>query len=355
MKAFPTIWYRDHEAGFYVGQHLVRVPLKFASSDVRLHVIPWLHRLWPFHVTTIRNMPQLAKKINGEKVLLHKLWAQHVHGDCVVDAADGNFLHWSVENLGPRKKPQEFVTPAQQAKEVHNQIFKFENAWDAKGRPLIEWVARVIKKDRAQFVREMLECGLIAEDDGISAQTLAVVLQTAVELQIATVMKRSDVDAQRTEDHLETELPYPELVAEIRPDAYPDGVAHEKPARSTRKAAIEVDPRSEPRREVAEYDVDPYDHSFKQRKRYRVPPTRSDDLKRVNFVLQAPSMRNDHGHPRACFCSACIENRLNPGQPRLRCSSYHGQNGHPPPASMPQEYVYPRERGSECSSVSGNT
>jgi hypothetical protein len=133
------------------------MPFTFSSNDLRRHAIPWLYRLWPFHVTTIRNVPQLAKKINGEKVLLHKEYARLIHGDCVVEAADGNFLHWSVENIAPRKKPDELATPAQQTKEVHNRMFVFENAWDAKGRPLIEWVARLIKKDRAQTIRVMIE------------------------------------------------------------------------------------------------------------------------------------------------------------------------------------------------------
>jgi hypothetical protein len=341
-KPFPVIWYRDNEAGFYVGQHLVRVPLKFMSNDLRQHVMPWLVRLWPFHVTTIRDVPQLAKKIDGEKVLLHKLYAQLLHGDCVVEANDGNFLNWTVENIGPRKKPDELATPAQQTKEVHNRMFVFENAWDAKGRPLVEWIARVIKKDRAQFTRMMIEQGIITKDNGTSAQTLAVMLQTEVERKIAASMTRRDVDAQRTEDHLETELPYPDLVAETRPDLHPDGVTHKKPAPSTRKAAIETEPRPERRWGATEYDVDPYDHSFKQRKRpRRLPPTTSDYLRRVTFTLQGPSMRNDHGLPLACLCSACLENRLHPNLPRLRCSSYHKQNGQAPPASMPYDYVYP--------------
>ena len=346
-KPFPDIWTfpGSSECGFYIGQYLVRVPLKFGSNDLRYHVMPWLRRMWPFYVTVIRDKPQLAKKINGEKVLLHKLWAQHIHGDCVVEANDGNFLNWTVENIGPRNKPEKLATPAQQAKEVHNQIFKFENTTDAKGRPLIEWLALVIKKDRAQFTRMMIEQGIIAEDDGTSAQTLAVTLQTDVERKLAASMKRRDVNAQRTEDHIETELPFPDLVAEIRPDLHPDGVTHKKPTPSTRKATIEVDPRPERRWGAKEYDVDSYDHSFKQRRRPRgLYSTRSQDIHRVNFVLQGPSMRNDHGLPLACYCSACLENRQHPDLPRLRCSSYHKQNGQAPPASMPNEYIHPLER-----------
>jgi hypothetical protein len=104
----------------------------------------------------------------------------------------------------------------------------------------------VIKKDRAQFTRMMIEKGIISEDGGTSAQTLAVMLQTEVERQIAASMTRAVVDAQRTEDHLETEMPQDELIPETRTDRYPDGVVHTEPAHPVETDDNSNDPKADP-------------------------------------------------------------------------------------------------------------
>jgi hypothetical protein len=260
VKLFPTIWYRDNEAGFYLSEHLVRVPLKFGSNNNAEHVIPWLHRCWPFHVETGKKIrPQLVKKIDGKKVSLHKVYARLIYGDdFVVDAADGDLLHWTVENIGPRHKPGKIVPQGSQDHEAIQQMFLNVHEQSAPRRKTsFEWVtldfavisqeiARAIKKDRAETLRALEAHGVIAADKMTDAQTLAVIMQTDWERRLAATRTRGDADADRTEEHLEAEMPQDELVPETRPERYPDGVMHVEPAHPVATDDAANDPQADP-------------------------------------------------------------------------------------------------------------
>lgn len=94
---FPTIWFRDNEAHFYIDEQLVRVPLQFTAylegKDRHLHVIPFLRRLWPLCI----KKGVLTKIYNGHELALHRWYCGAVHRDIGfafdrVEAVDGDFL-----------------------------------------------------------------------------------------------------------------------------------------------------------------------------------------------------------------------------------------------------------------------
>jgi hypothetical protein len=123
MKPFPNIWTDGTIASFWLQGYLVQVPIKLGSNDNRAHVIRWLHHHWPFRVKVGKRGPRLVKADGKTEIQLHKVYSELVHGDAfVVEATDGDLLRWTPENIGPRRKPESLATPAQQAKEVHNQI-----------------------------------------------------------------------------------------------------------------------------------------------------------------------------------------------------------------------------------------
>lgn len=128
MRSFPvTTIYRDNMAVFYLDGYRIVVPAMLGSNDNRLHVIRWLHHAWPFRVKVGPRGPRLIKTQDGKEIALHKVYSELVHGDAfVVEAADGNLLRWTPENIGPRRKPAKIVPPGSQANEVSNQMYHRE-------------------------------------------------------------------------------------------------------------------------------------------------------------------------------------------------------------------------------------
>src|SRR5579871_2176981 len=145
MNTFPTIWTDGVTASFWLDDHCVRVPIKLGSPDNRAHVIRWLVHMFPFHVETGKKIrPQLVKKIDGKKISLHKIYARLIHGeDFVVDAVDGDLLHWTVENIGPRRKPGKIIPQGSQEHEAMKQMFLNVYEQSApRGKTSFEWVTR---------------------------------------------------------------------------------------------------------------------------------------------------------------------------------------------------------------------
>jgi hypothetical protein len=121
---FPTVYKRGDEAGFYVDFKLVRVPLRFGSDDMSLHVIPWLFRYWPF----IRNNGRLVKVMpDGEYRNLAKQFADVKYRDIGyefedIEAVDGNWLNWTGENIRPVRDPHAPATDTAKKNEVERQL-----------------------------------------------------------------------------------------------------------------------------------------------------------------------------------------------------------------------------------------
>jgi hypothetical protein len=226
MKPFPNIWTDGTIASFWLQGYLVQVPIKLGSNDNRAHVIRWLHHAWPFRVKVGKRGPRLVKADGKTEIQLHKVYSELVHGDAfVVEATDGNLLRWMPENIGPRRKPEKLATPAQQDNEVANQMWLRER--DGSLEYIAQSLAREIKADRAQFSGENED--LVTSEQEIAMENRAVTLLTEWERRLAATKTRGDVDAERTEDHLEVEMPQDESVADPRPESYPDGVVHHVP------------------------------------------------------------------------------------------------------------------------------
>jgi hypothetical protein len=224
MKSFPvTTIDGDNMAVFYLDGYRIVVPAMLGSNDNRLHVIRWLHHAWPFRVKVGKRGPRLVKADGKSEIQLHKVYSELVHGDAfVVEATDGNLLRWTPENIGPRRKPEKLATPAQQDNEVANQMWLRER--DGSLEYIAQSLAREIKADQAQFSGENED--LVTSEQKIALENRAVTLLTEWERRLAASMTRGDVDADRTEDHLEVEMPQDESVADPRPESYPDGAVH---------------------------------------------------------------------------------------------------------------------------------
>jgi hypothetical protein len=226
MKPFPDIWTDGTVASFWLQGYLVQVPIKFGSNDNRAHVIRWLHHQWPFRVKVGARGPRLIKTQDGKEIALHKVYSELVHGDAfVVEATDGDFLRWTPENIGPRRKPEKLASPAQQDNEVTNQMWLHER--DGSLEFVVQALGGESNRDRAQLLRGRLD--LLTSEQKIALENRAVTLLTEWERKLAASMTRGDVDADRTEDHLEVEMPQDVRVADPRPKSYPDGVVHHIP------------------------------------------------------------------------------------------------------------------------------
>jgi hypothetical protein len=223
MKPFPNIWTDGTIASFWLQGYLVRVPIKLGSNDNRAHVIRWLHHHWPFRVKVGRRGPRLVKADGKTEIQLHKIYSELVHGDAfVVEATDGDLLRWTPENIGPRRKPENLATPAQQDNKATNQMWLRER--DGSLDYVVQALAREMKADQAQFSGENED--LLTSEQKIGLENRAVTLLTEWERRLAASMTRGDVDADRTEDHLEVEMPQDESVPDPRSESYPDGVVH---------------------------------------------------------------------------------------------------------------------------------
>jgi hypothetical protein len=223
MKPFPNIWTDGTIACFWLQGYLVQVPIKLGSNDNRAHVIRWLHHAWPFRVKVGKRGPRLVKADAKTEIQLHKVYSELVHGDAfVVEATDGNLLRWTPENIGPRRKPEKLATPAQQDSEVANQMWLRER--DGSLEYIAQSLARGIKADQAQFSGAKED--LATSEQKTALENRAVALLTEWERRLAATKTRGDVDAERTEDHLEVEMPQDESVPDPRPESYPDCVVH---------------------------------------------------------------------------------------------------------------------------------
>jgi len=224
MKSFPvTTIYGDNMAVFYLDGYRIVVPAMLGSNDNRAHVIRWLHHAWPFRVKVGIRGPRLVKADGKSEIQLHKLYSELVHGDAfVVEATDGDLLRWTPENIGPRRKPEKLATPAQQDNEVANQMWL--RTRDGSLDYIVQSLAREIKRDQAQFSGANED--LLTPEQKIALGTRAVTMLTEWERRLAATKTRGDVDAERTEDHLEVEMPQDESVADPRPESYPDSVVH---------------------------------------------------------------------------------------------------------------------------------
>jgi len=209
-------------AVFYLDGYRIVVPAMLGSNDNRAHVIRWLHHAWPFWVKVGARGPRLIKTQDGKEIALHKVYSELVHGEAfVVDATDGNLLRWTPENIGPRRKPEKLATPAQQDNEVANQMFLRER--DGSLDYVVQALARDIKADQVQFSGANED---LTSEQKTALENRAVTLLNEWERRLAASMTRGDVDADRTEDHLEVEMPQDGSVADPRPESYPDGVVH---------------------------------------------------------------------------------------------------------------------------------
>jgi len=204
-------------AVFHLDGYRIVVPAMLGSNDNRAHVIRWLQHQWPFRVKDGIRGPRLIKTEDGKEIALHKVYSELVYGDAfVVEATDGNLLRWTPENIGPRRKPERLATPAQQDNEVANQMWLRER--DGSLEYIAQSLAREIEGDQAN--RDL------TSEQKIALENRAVALLTEWERRLAASMTRGDVDADRTEDHLEVEMPQDESVPDPRPESYPDGVVH---------------------------------------------------------------------------------------------------------------------------------
>jgi hypothetical protein len=345
---FPTIWTDGTIAAFWLKDHVIRVPIKLGSKDNREHVIRWLYHEWPFTVMTSTGTPMLVKKVNGEKILLHKVYAELFGHTGPVEAKNGNFLHWSVENIGPRRQPDKIVSQAQQDHEVEQQMFLNLNQRDPYGLTAIQNLANMIARLPANDE-------LLTTDQSIGLITRAMTMQREAErILAATTFTRGKVDALRMEERQTFSMPRSERAPNPRPG--PDGECHVKPTRRC-KPSKEVEPRPKARQAIEDddYNVDVYDRSFIQRWRTssvirrRYEQSRLDSRPPRNMLLQGPSLPNNHGWRLVCLCTSCALNRAHPTLPPLRCALYHNRNGQAPTASMPDGYVH--QEGNECSKV----
>jgi hypothetical protein len=109
-----------------------------------------------------------------------------VHGDAfVVEAADGNLLRWTPENIGPRRKPAKIVPPGSQANEVSNQMYHREQEGTLK---------RYIRQE-AQLLKTSE--GVLTSAQLAEAQARAVQRAEKWERELAALRTRGDADADR--------------------------------------------------------------------------------------------------------------------------------------------------------------
>jgi hypothetical protein len=237
MKPFPDIWYRGNVAMFYVGKHLVVVPLKFGSSDRAEHFIPLLYRLWEEHPFTVRGgrlVQRYTKQIDGvrkdvEGDVAHKLFAAHAHRDIgfewsEVTAKNGNFLFLSAENIVPVRNPDAPATANE--KEHAAQRHMQEHISDGTFNFMLKFFA--------QFLREQEKTDVISTKQLTELQTASVQTILTAERILAKDMTRDDVEQQNFFERWLFNMTRPDLVIEKRPDNHPDGVAHPRPKTSTK-------------------------------------------------------------------------------------------------------------------------
>jgi hypothetical protein len=199
MKSFPvTTIYGDNMAVFYLDGYRIVVPAMLGSNDNRAHVIRWLHHAWPFRVKAGARGQRLIKTQDGKEIALHKVYSELVHGDAfVVEAADGDLLRWTPENIGPRRKPAKIVPPGSQANEVSNQMYQREQEGTLKR--YIRQQAQLLKASEGVFTPEQLA----------EAQAKAVEQAEKWERELAALRTRGDADADRqrnNEYHVNPEL-----------------------------------------------------------------------------------------------------------------------------------------------------
>jgi hypothetical protein len=227
MKPFPDIWTDGTVASFWLQGYLVQVPIKLGSNDNRAHVIRWLHHAWPFRVKVGVRGPRLVKANGKTEIQLHRVYSELVHADAfVVEAADGNLLRWTPDNIRSRRKPEKLATPAQQGNEVANQMWLREH--DGSLEYVLRSLARDLRGDLKGDLKQPLSANedLLTSDQKMALGSRAVTILTEWERRLAATKTRGDVDAERTADHLEVEMPDDKLVGDPRPESYPDGVVH---------------------------------------------------------------------------------------------------------------------------------
>ena len=123
---FPTVYVRGDEAGFYLDFKLVRVPLKFGSDDMSLHVIPWLFRYWPF----VNKKNRLVKVMpDGEHRALDKEFADVKYRGIGyefdrIETVDGNWLNWTGYNIRPKRDSNAPATENEKKNEVERRLWE---------------------------------------------------------------------------------------------------------------------------------------------------------------------------------------------------------------------------------------
>jgi hypothetical protein len=132
MKPFPTVWFRGNEAGFYIKNQLVRVPLKFGSDDMSLHAIPWLYRYWPITIKDGRLVKITIADGKTTTLDLGREFAKVKYRGIGYDfdriiAVDGNYLNWTGGNLHPERDPNARATAGEREREVQRQLTRHKN------------------------------------------------------------------------------------------------------------------------------------------------------------------------------------------------------------------------------------
>jgi hypothetical protein len=239
MKPFPTIWARGNEAGFYIDDKLIRVPLKFGSGDMSLHVIPWLYRLWPLRIKDGRLVKIMRVDGTETEIALHKWFAEAVHCSLEFDfdyikAVDGDYLNWTALNLVPRRNPNKPTTETEKTHEVERQM------WKRKGE--LEFIARTMR--HAVTTALHAHDAILTTDQSIDINTCASRMMTEWERNLAEDFKVGDAERVNHEQH--DEEPLHENAAELfaAPHPFYEGqeqslpfrqiATDSKPARSSR-------------------------------------------------------------------------------------------------------------------------
>lgn len=238
MKSFPTIWFRGNEAGFWFHGRLVRVPLKFGSNDRSLHVIPWLRRLWPLHIKEGRLVKIIYTDGIEKEVALHRYFATAAHRDIGFDfdritAVDGDFLHWTAENIRPVRNPNKPATAKEKKNEVERQLLLGEKGggslWVGPLRD--DYVSNSPRKFLTRALAKFLHANedILTKEQSVELNTRAVNMITEAETKLAADFTVGEAERNNHEQH--DEGPLLDDVAEWLTD-------DEKPAKSKRVSGV---------------------------------------------------------------------------------------------------------------------
>src|SRR5580700_9185102 len=232
MKPFPTIWYCGNVAMFYVGKHLVCVPLTFGSQDRAEHFVPLLYRLWqehPFSVRDGRLVQRYTKQVGGvrkevEENLLHRLYAAYAHRDIgyewtEVTAKNGNFLCLTRENIVPVLDPN---APATDAEKLHRAEQQVREA-------LFDGSLQFFMRFGARFLHANSDVLTTAQRTYMHTQWVKAIQSTEIQLVAAENLDRKAVENRNFQERKVSNMTRPDLVVETKPENYPDGVAHPRP------------------------------------------------------------------------------------------------------------------------------